>query len=152
VNGHGQPRLMSASGSEERLGDTFGPACRFLACPSLRQSWCNLSIRTFQATPRYQACVMQLSELRRRRRSSVNRQKSECHSPSGREHPRPYCPVAALNLAASSAGIRPRSFTSMPCALAHSRTSVLSTPLAGVLRLPRDGRGMPPPARRAAFT
>src|SRR5216683_1599215 len=31
---------------------------------------------------------------------------------------RTYFPVAALNLATSSAGTRPRSFTSMPCALA----------------------------------
>ena len=33
--------------------------------------------------------------------------------------------MAALNLTTSSAGTRPRSFTSMPCALAHSRTSVV---------------------------
>ncbi len=38
---------------------------------------------------------------------------------SERSFPGPYCPAAALNRAASSAGTRPRSFTSMPCALAH---------------------------------
>ena len=62
----------------------------------------------------------------------------------------PYCLVAALNRATSSAGTRPRSFTSMPCALAHSRTSVLSTPSARALRPLRPGRR--PPARRAACT
>ena len=36
--------------------------------------------------------------------------------------------VAALNLATRSAGTRPRSFTSMHCALAHSRTSVPPAP------------------------
>ena len=45
-----------------------------------------------------------------------------------------YCPVAALNLATSSAGTRPRSFTSMPCAFAHSRTSVVFSPLSGPRR------------------
>ena len=50
-------------------------------------------------------------------------------------------PVAALNLTTSSAGTRPRSFTSRPWALAHSRTSVVSTfPFA-------DARA--PAARRA---
>jgi hypothetical protein len=48
-----------------------------------------------------------------------------------------YWPVAALNLTTSSAGTRPRSFTSMPCALAHSRTSVVSSPLADPRRRPR---------------
>ena len=62
-------------------------------------------------------------------------------SPGDRERPGPYCPVAALNLATSSAGTRPRSLTSMPCALAHSRTSVLSTPPAGALR---SAPGWPP--------
>ena len=33
-----------------------------------------------------------------------------------------------------TAGTRPRSLTSMPCALAHSRTSVVLTPLAEALR------------------
>jgi hypothetical protein len=73
-------------------------------------------------------------------------------SPGDRERPGPYCPVAALNLATSSAGTRPRSLTAMPCALAHSRTSVLSTPPDGALPLPRAGRRAPPPARRAART
>jgi hypothetical protein len=54
--------------------------------------------------------------------------------------PRTYWLVAALNLRTSSAGTRPRSFTSMPCALAHSRTSVVFNPLAGPLRSPRAGR------------
>jgi hypothetical protein len=44
--------------------------------------------------------------------------------------PEPYVPVAALNLTTSSAGIRPRSLTSMPWTLAHSRTSVVSSPVA----------------------
>jgi hypothetical protein len=54
-------------------------------------------------------------------------------------------------LTTSSAGARPRSFTSMPCALAHSRTSVLSTPSARALRPLRVGRRAPP-ARSAACT
>jgi hypothetical protein len=52
----------------------------------------------------------------------------------------PYWLVAALNLATSSAGTRPRSVTSMPCALAHSRTSVVFSPLAAP---PRPGRRDP---------
>jgi hypothetical protein len=63
---------------------------------------------------------------------------------------RPYRVVAALNLTTSSAGTRPRSFTSMPCALAHSRTSVLSIPSARARRLLRADRRAPSPARRAA--
>ena len=63
-----------------------------------------------------------------------------------------YWPVAALNLTTSSAGTRPRSFTSMPCALAHSRTSVVFKPFADPLRPPRAGRLAVPPARRAAPT
>ena len=47
-----------------------------------------------------------------------------------RNVPRPYFPVAALNLTTSSAGTRPRSLTSMPCVLAHSRTSVVFRPFA----------------------
>ena len=65
---------------------------------------------------------------------------------------RTYRVIAALNLTTSSAGTRPRSFTSMPCALAHSRTSVLSTPSACALRPLRAGRRVLPPARRAACT
>ena len=56
---------------------------------------------------------------------------------------RTYGVVAALNLTTSSAGTRPRSFTSMPCALAHSRTSVLSTPSARARRPLRAGRRAP---------
>jgi hypothetical protein len=63
-----------------------------------------------------------------------------------------YCPVAAWNLTTSSAGTRPRSLTSMPCALAHSRTSVLSGPDFGVLRPLRAGPRLPLPVRRAALT
>ena len=59
--------------------------------------------------------------------------------------------MAALNLGASSAGTRPRSFTSMPCALAHCRISVGFSPLTDALRPARAGR-LPPPARRAAAT
>ena len=36
-----------------------------------------------------------------------------------------------MNLATRPAGTRPRSVTSMPCALAHSRTPVLSATPAG---------------------
>src|ERR1700685_1832087 len=52
-------------------------------------------------------------------------------------------PVADLNLTTSSAGIRPRSFTSMPCALAHSRTSVVFRPLAEALRPARPCHRVP---------
>ena len=38
----------------------------------------------------------------------------------------------------------------MPCAFAHSRTSVLSIPSARARRPPRAGRRVPPPAPRAA--
>jgi drug/metabolite transporter (DMT)-like permease len=38
------------------------------------------------------------------------------------------------------------------CALAHSRTPVLSTPPPAARRPPRAGRRAPPPARRAART
>jgi hypothetical protein len=61
-----------------------------------------------------------------------------------------YCAVAALNLTTSSAGTRPRSLTSMPWALAHSRTSVVFSPLAGARRPVRAGRRAAPLARRAA--
>ena len=64
----------------------------------------------------------------------------------------PYYVVAALNLTTSSAGTRPRSFTSMPWALAHSRTSVAFSPVAEVLRPLRGGRRAPPLTRRAAPT
>jgi hypothetical protein len=63
-----------------------------------------------------------------------------------------YCPVAALNLTTSSAGTRPRSFTSMPWALAHSRTSVVFSPLGAGRRPVRAGRRAAPLARRAALT
>lgn len=43
-----------------------------------------------------------------------------------------YWPVAALNLTISSAGTRPRSLTSMPWALAQSRTSVAFSSPTGV--------------------
>jgi hypothetical protein len=62
-----------------------------------------------------------------------------------------YPVVAALNLGVSSAGSRPRSFTSVPCVLAHCRTSVGFSPLTDALRPARAGR-LPPPARRAAAT
>jgi hypothetical protein len=47
------------------------------------------------------------------------------HSPADWDTLYSYCPVAALNSTTSSAGTRLRCFTSMPCALAYSRTSVL---------------------------
>jgi hypothetical protein len=49
-----------------------------------------------------------------------------------------YWPAAALTRAISSAGTRPRSFTSMPCALAHCWTSVLSTQPAGTFHTRRQ--------------
>jgi site-specific recombinase XerD len=63
-----------------------------------------------------------------------------------------YCPVAALNFTTSSAGTRPRSLTSMPWALAHSRTSPVFSPLAAARRPVRAGRRAAPLARRAALT
>src|SRR5579863_9990787 len=54
-----------------------------------------------------------------------------------------YWAFAALNLTTSSAGTRPRSLTSMPWDLAHSRTSEGFGPLLGLLR------ALPRPARRA---
>jgi hypothetical protein len=63
-----------------------------------------------------------------------------------------YFSVAALNLIMSSAGTRPRSLTSMPCALAHSRTSVVFSPFACALRPVWDGRRALPLTRRAALT
>lgn len=42
--------------------------------------------------------------------------------------------MAALNLATSSAGTRPRSFTSVPCALARSLTSAGFSPLTDTVR------------------
>jgi hypothetical protein len=58
---------------------------------------------------------------------------------------RSYWLVAALNLTTSSAGTRPRSFTSMPWTLAHSRTSVEFRPLAEARRPLRAGRRVPSP-------
>src|SRR5581483_7706864 len=49
--------------------------------------------------------------------------------PSRQESFLAYFPVAALNLVMSSAGTRPRSLTSIPWALAHSRASVGSAAL-----------------------
>jgi hypothetical protein len=66
-------------------------------------------------------------------------------------HLRPYFPVAALNLTTSSAGTRPRSLTSMPWVLAHSRTSVVFSPFVGALRPLRAGRRVALPIRREAF-
>jgi hypothetical protein len=65
---------------------------------------------------------------------------------------RSYCPVAALNFTTRSAGTRPRSFTSMPWALAHSRTSVVFSPLAGARRPVRAGLRAAPLTRRPALT
>lgn len=62
----------------------------------------------------------------------------------------PYFPVAALNWAMSSAGIRPRSLTSRPWLLAQSRTWVLSAPAAAGLRWLRAERRAPV-TRRAAL-
>ena len=64
--------------------------------------------------------------------------------PAKEERSGPYCPVAALNRATSSAGTSPRSFTWMSCALAHSWTAVLSTPPAAARRPPPTGRRVPP--------
>jgi len=62
-----------------------------------------------------------------------------------------YVAMAAFNLATNSARTRPRSFTSMPCALAHSRTAVGFSRLTDAL-LPSRADRLPPPARRAAAT
>jgi hypothetical protein len=62
-----------------------------------------------------------------------------------------YAAVAALNLTTSSAGIRPRSFTSMPCFLAQSRISAEPGPLVLAVRLRGDGRCVLE-TRLAAFT
>jgi hypothetical protein len=48
--------------------------------------------------------------------------------------------VAALNLATSSAGTRPRSFTSMPCALTHADLSVVYS----ARRCPASAPSWPP--------
>jgi hypothetical protein len=69
---------------------------------------------------------------------------SEAASPSGLQRFGSYFSVAALNLTTSSAGMHPRSFTSMPCALAHWRTSAVSSAVAGARRPPRAGRPRPP--------
>lgn len=64
-----------------------------------------------------------------------------------------YRAVAAWNLATSSLGTRPRSLTSMPCDLAHSRTAVGSGPLVldALRRLWPGRRVTEPGARRAAL-
>ena len=64
----------------------------------------------------------------------------------------PFYFSGALNFIISSAGTRPRSLTSMPCALAHSRTSVVFSPFACGLRPVREGRRALPLTRRAAPT
>ena len=67
-------------------------------------------------------------------------------------------PVLALlvfrhGVTTRSAGTRPRSFTSMPCALAHSRTSVVFRPFADLRLPPRAGlRALPPPGGRHSRT
>jgi hypothetical protein len=66
--------------------------------------------------------------------------------------PRSHCAFAALNLTISSAGTRPRSFTSMPWALAHSRSSVVLGALAGArrtVRAYRQSAAADPPAALA---
>jgi len=80
-----------------------------------------------------------------------HRQKSECRGPGGREHPRPY---------PSGGGLEPgRQFGGYRSAVLHFE-ALRCGPLAdlGVVhpagRRPapaRDGRRMPPPARRAAL-
>ena len=57
-------------------------------------------------------------------------QRWQLSSRTGRDEAVLYCPIAALNFTTSSAGTRPRSLTSMPWDLAHSRTAVESVPLA----------------------
>ena len=52
---------------------------------------------------------------------------------------RAYWLAAALNVATSSAGTRPRSFTSMPWPVARLWTSVVFSPLADP-RVPRAAR------------
>jgi hypothetical protein len=64
--------------------------------------------------------------------------------------PHLYLPVAARYFAITSLGIRPRSLTSMPSALAHSRISVLLIPSTAVFRPLRAAGRVGPPALRAA--
>src|ERR1700753_1504017 len=62
-----------------------------------------------------------------------------------------YASAAALNFTTNSAGTRPRSLTSMPWLLAHSRTSEGFGPLLGALRaLPRPPPRAPPLTLRPA--
>ena len=63
-----------------------------------------------------------------------------------------YGAIAALNLATSSAGIRPRSLTSIPWALAHSRTSVVFRAFGCALRPLRDDWLVLARTRRPAAT
>ena len=66
---------------------------------------------------------------------------------SARDRYGAYAPVAVLYCSTTPAGTRPRSLTSMPCPLAHSRTLAVST-----VALPRRARAVllaVPPARRA---
>ena len=87
------------------------------------------------ATPSFQAC-----ECARHRTSM------------GQERPELYCPVAVLNFTTSSAGTRPRFLTSMPWALAHSRTSVVFRAFGCALRPLRAGRLALALTRRPAAT
>src|SRR5580704_6257125 len=62
-----------------------------------------------------------------------------------------YASAAALNFTTNSAGTRPRSLTSMPWLLAHSRTSEGFGPLFGLLReLLRPARRTVPLSLRPA--
>ena len=61
-----------------------------------------------------------------------------------RERPGSFFPVAAVNLMTSPAGTGPRSFPSMPCALAHPRTSAVFGPLARAPPLLRPAAGSRP--------
>jgi hypothetical protein len=63
-----------------------------------------------------------------------------------------YGAIAALNLTTSSAGIRPRSLTSIPWALAHSRTSVVFRAFGCALRPLRDDWLVLARTRRTAAT
>jgi len=68
---------------------------------------------------------------------------------------RAHLAAAALNFAGGSAGMRHggplRSFTSVHCACAHSRTAVLFSPLPGGPAFVRAGRGTPLPRASRSY-
>jgi hypothetical protein len=79
--------------------------------------------------------------------------RSSHRSTARASHARPFTdPRAALNFMTTSAGTRPRSLTSMPWDLAHTRTAVEPAGPSPALRPLRPGRREPAGARRAEST